>query len=62
MLFIILYSSEGTGRAGTMVSELSPDTRYALRLAGFNDVGASSYTTPLHFTTREEGAIAISRL
>ncbi|XP_063362199.1 cell adhesion molecule Dscam2-like isoform X1 [Cydia amplana] len=51
---LLHVSSEGPGRAGASVSGLSPDTRYALRLAAFNDVGASAYTSPLHFTTREE--------
>ncbi|XP_063825275.1 cell adhesion molecule Dscam2-like [Ostrinia nubilalis] len=51
---LLHVASEGPGRAGATVAGLSPDTRYALRLAAFNDVGASPYTTPLHFTTREE--------
>lgn len=50
-------SAEGPSRAGASVAGLSPDTRYVLRLAAFNDVGASPYTTPLHFTTREEGEV-----
>ncbi|GBP65088.1 Down syndrome cell adhesion molecule homolog [Eumeta japonica] len=45
---------EAPGRAGATVSALAPDTRYALRAAALNDVGASPYTAPLHFTTREE--------
>ncbi|RVE41964.1 hypothetical protein evm_013388 [Chilo suppressalis] len=51
---LLHVASEGPGRAGASVSGLSPDTRYALRLAAFNDIGASAYTAPLHFTTREE--------
>ncbi|KAJ8730195.1 hypothetical protein PYW07_017233 [Mythimna separata] len=51
---LLHVASEGPGRAGASVAGLSPDTRYALRMAAFNDVGASPYTTPLHFTTREE--------
>ncbi|KAL0892915.1 hypothetical protein ABMA27_014593 [Loxostege sticticalis] len=51
---LLHVASEGPGRAGASVAGLSPDTRYALRLAAFNDVGGSPYTTPLHFTTREE--------
>ncbi|CAB3253560.1 unnamed protein product [Arctia plantaginis] len=51
---LLHVASEGPGRAGAAVAGLSPDTRYALRMAAFNDVGASPYTTPLHFTTREE--------
>ncbi|KAI5651983.1 immunoglobulin domain-containing protein [Phthorimaea operculella] len=51
---LLHVASEGPGRAGAAVAGLAPDTRYALRLAAFNDVGASAYTTPLHFTTREE--------
>ncbi|XP_037872857.1 cell adhesion molecule Dscam2 isoform X2 [Bombyx mori] len=51
---LLHVASEGPSRAGAFVSGLSPDTRYALRVAAYNDVGASSYTAPLHFTTREE--------
>ncbi|KAM3964353.1 cell adhesion molecule Dscam2 [Aphomia sociella] len=51
---LLHVASEGPGRAGATVAGLSPDTRYALRLAAYNDVGVSSYTAPLHFTTREE--------
>lgn len=51
---LLHVASEGSGRAGAAVAGLSPDTRYALRIAAFNDVGASQYTIPLHFTTREE--------
>ncbi|XP_052759492.1 cell adhesion molecule Dscam2-like isoform X1 [Galleria mellonella] len=51
---LLHVASEGPGRAGALVAGLSPDTRYALRLAAYNDVGGSSYTAPLHFTTREE--------
>ncbi|KAJ0177118.1 hypothetical protein K1T71_007127 [Dendrolimus kikuchii] len=51
---LLHVASEGPGRAGASVSGLTPDTRYALRIAAFNDVGGSAYTTPLHFTTREE--------
>ncbi|KAG6445859.1 hypothetical protein O3G_MSEX004154 [Manduca sexta] len=51
---LVHVASEGPGRAGASVAGLSPDTRYALRIAALNDVGMSAYTTPLHFTTREE--------
>ncbi|KAI8435829.1 hypothetical protein MSG28_004046 [Choristoneura fumiferana] len=51
---LLNVASEGPGRAGASVPGLLPDTRYALRLAAYNDVGASAYTSPLHFTTREE--------
>lgn len=60
-LFQINFTrSEGPGRAGASVSGLAPDTRYALRMASFNDVGGSPYTSPLHFTTREEGQLTIN--
>ncbi|KAL4709858.1 hypothetical protein ACJJTC_003821 [Scirpophaga incertulas] len=51
---LLHITSEGPGRAGASVSGLSPDTRYALRIAAYNDVGVSAFTPPLHFTTREE--------
>lgn len=54
---VSINRSEGTGRAGALMVGLSPDTRYALRLAAHNDVGASAHTSPLHFTTREEGEL-----
>ncbi|CAG9094267.1 unnamed protein product [Plutella xylostella] len=53
-LDLLHVASEGPSRAGALLAGLAPDTRYALRLAAYNDVGASPYTAPLHFTTREE--------
>ncbi|XP_041978184.1 Down syndrome cell adhesion molecule-like protein Dscam2 isoform X2 [Aricia agestis] len=53
--------SEGPSRAGASVAGLAPDTRYVLRLAAFNDVGASPHTPPLQFTTREEAPGGIPR-
>ncbi|CAH2037690.1 unnamed protein product, partial [Iphiclides podalirius] len=58
---LLHVASEGLGRAGALVMGLAPDTRYVLRLAAYNDVGASPYTTPLHFTTREEAPGGVPR-
>ncbi|XP_038212053.1 Down syndrome cell adhesion molecule-like protein Dscam2 [Zerene cesonia] len=58
---LLHVASEGPGRAGALISALFPDTRYVLRLAAHNDVGASPYTTPLHFTTREEAPGGVPR-
>ncbi|XP_050670945.1 cell adhesion molecule Dscam2-like [Leptidea sinapis] len=58
---LLHVASEGPNRAGALVSALSPDTRYVLRMAAYNDVGASPYTTPLHFTTREEAPGGVPR-
>ncbi|CAG4980130.1 unnamed protein product [Colias eurytheme] len=58
---LLHVASEGPGRAGALISALFPDTRYVLRLAAHNDVGASPYTAPLHFTTREEAPGGVPR-
>ncbi|XP_045771663.1 Down syndrome cell adhesion molecule-like protein Dscam2 [Maniola jurtina] len=58
---LLHVATEGPSRAGASVAGLSPDTRYVLRLAAYNDVGASPYTPPLHFTTREEAPGGVPR-
>ncbi|XP_045529464.1 Down syndrome cell adhesion molecule-like protein Dscam2 isoform X2 [Pieris brassicae] len=58
---LLHVASEGPSRAGALVSGLYPDTRYVLRIAAHNDVGASPFTTPLQFTTREEAPGGVPR-
>ncbi|XP_072932101.1 cell adhesion molecule Dscam2-like [Epargyreus clarus] len=58
---LLHVASEGPGRGGASVSGLAPDSRYVLRIAAINDVGASAYTPPIHFTTREEAPGGVPR-